>query len=112
VTQEKEPKDLCSILSKEEKSIYRDYILKTILEWKNGPSTYDLENYPRFYTPEKDDKKFTYSEVCDFMVWRVRRSYLKVGVRDYWIDANTFLNLGIFKDENDLIDEFEKMRKS
>ena len=111
VTQEKEPKDLCSILSKEEKSIYRDYILKTILEWKNGPSTYDLENYPRFYTPEKDDKKFTYSEICDFMIWRVRRSYLKVGIRDYWIDVNTFLSLGIFKNENDLINEFEKIRK-
>ena len=112
VTQEKEPKDLSSILSKKEKSIYRDYILKTILDWKSGSSTYELETYPRFYTPEKDDKQFTYSEICDFIIWRVRRSYLKVGVRDYWSDVNIFLSLGVFDSKDDFINEFEKIRKS
>lgn len=112
VTPEKEVKDPEKILSSNEKSIYRKYVLNIIKSWKINSTISDSEKYPRFYTPEKDDERFTLIEINEFLNWRIRRSYLKTGVRDYWSSATTFLNLGLFKDENDLIDEFEKIRKS
>lgn len=111
VTSEKEVKDMKKILSSNEKLIYRKYILNTIKSWKTNSTLSDLEKYPRFYTPEKDDKKLTLSEINEFLNWRIRRSYLRVGIRNYWYSADTFLDLEIFSNENDFIDEFEKIRK-
>lgn len=112
VTSKKDDEDLGKILSNNEKSIYRKYVLSTIKSWKTGPSESDLKNYPEFYTPEEKSEKFTLSKINEFLNWRAKRSYLKVGVRNYWYSADTFLNLGLFKDENDFINEFEKIRKS
>lgn len=112
ITSKKDDEDLGKILSNNEKSIYRNYVLSTIKSWKIKSSEYELKSYPRFYTPTKDDKKFTLDEINEFLSWRTRRSYLKVGIRDYWESSDTFLKLGLFKDENDLINEFEKIRKS
>ena len=112
VTSEKDVEDVKNILSKNEKLIYRKYILDTIKYWKNRSTISDLEKYPDFYAPKKDDEKFTMNNINEFLAWKVARSYLRTSVRNYWRVPSTFLNLGVFIDENDFIDEFEKIRRS
>lgn len=112
VTSEKEVRDHGKILSSNEKSIYRKYILNIIKSWKTNSTILESEKYPRFYTPKKYDEKFTLIEINDFLNWKVRKSFFKAGVRDYWCSAETFINLGVFKDGNDFINEFEKIRRS
>ena len=111
VTSEKTVEKLDSILSDNEKLIYRKYILNTIKDWKLKYSSYEYENYSKFYSPQKGDKSFTFKEINDFLAWKAPRTYL-LSLKNFWNSATNFINLGLFKDENDFINEFEIIRKS